>query len=99
LKDAKELGTVKVFKMRKVTKEFMQESARSAEEDREQSKSQGEIVLGVQEGRGLYEVLETVKSSIIGRIHMVEDQEIWELELQEFFQEQTEIFSKSRRAV
>jgi hypothetical protein len=49
VKETKGLGTLKVFKLGKVAEEFAQDSARSAEEYREQSKSQGEIVLSVQE--------------------------------------------------
>jgi hypothetical protein len=41
--------------------------ARSVEERREQSKSREEIVLSVQEGRGLVKVPKTMKSSIVRR--------------------------------
>jgi hypothetical protein len=41
-------------------------------------------VLSVQEGRGLAEVPKTMKSSIVGRRQVAEDQEIWELELRRF---------------
>jgi hypothetical protein len=44
LKDAEELGTLEVFKPSKVTEESVQNSARSAERVREQSKSRrGEV--------------------------------------------------------
>jgi hypothetical protein len=43
---------------------------------REQSKSREEIILSVQEVRGLSEAPKVVKSSIIGRRQVARDQEI-----------------------
>jgi hypothetical protein len=40
-----------------------------------------------------------MKSSIVRRIHVVKYQEIWEMELQQVFQEKIGIFTKTRRAV
>jgi hypothetical protein len=72
---------LKVLKPGKVAEKFEQDSARSAEEVQEQSKSREEISLHVQEGRGLAKVSKTMKSSIIGRRHVEKEWEIQELEL------------------
>jgi hypothetical protein len=70
------IENLKGFKPSKFAEEFAQDSARSAEEGREQSKSQEEIVLSVQEGQGLAKAPKTVKLSIVGRRQVVEDREI-----------------------